>query len=132
MYGQYINHMQAIFDNPPYALDMATHLRKLREASGLTVRELARQIGENHTNVLYWESSGNLPRSNVLVPMAKALGVTVEHLLGEAKPRRAPVAGGRLGQLVEKVSSLPRRQQEKVIDMFETVLVGQQTKAASH
>jgi transcriptional regulator with XRE-family HTH domain len=132
MYGQYIDRMQVIFKTLPYAHDMATHLRQLREASGITVRELARQIGESHTNVLYWEASGNLPRSNVLIPMAKALGVTVEQLLGEARPRRAPVAGGRLGQLVEKVSALPRRQQEKVIDIFETVLVGQQTKANGH
>ena len=69
---------------------MATksNLRQLREAAGLSVRELARQIGESHTNVIYWERSGQIPRSDVLAPMAKALGITVHDLLGEPKPGR--------------------------------------------
>jgi len=75
IYGQYADHMQVLFPAVAYDALMATksRLRTLREAAGLTVRELARQIDEQHTNVLYWETSGNLPRSNVLVPMAKAL-----------------------------------------------------------
>ncbi len=81
------------------------------------------------SNVNFWETSGNLPRSNVLVAIAKALGVTLEELLGEPRPRRAPALGGRLGRLLENVSRLPRRQQDKVVDMFETVLAGQQSKA---
>jgi transcriptional regulator with XRE-family HTH domain len=127
--------MQVLFSALPYDADMskaASRLRHFREKAGLSLRELARQIGEQPSNVSYWERSGGLPRADLLMPIASSLGVSVEELLGKTKPRRAPVAGGRLGQLVEKVSSLPRRQQEKVIDMFETVLVGQQTKAASH
>jgi transcriptional regulator with XRE-family HTH domain len=109
---------------------MATksRLRALREAAGLSVRELARQIDEQHTNVLYWESSGNLPRSNVLVPMAKALGVTVEELLGQAKPSRVTAPGGRARQVFEAVSRLPRRQQQKIVEVVEA-LVAQQKAA---
>ena len=94
-------------------------MRELRETAGLSVRELARQIGEQHTNVLYWESSGNLPRSNVLIPMAKALGVSVEVLLGKPTARRASAPGGRLGQVFDAVSKLPRRQQQKIMEMAE-------------
>ena len=90
--------MQELFLLRSYVPSMAakSRLRELREAAGLSVREVARQIGESHTNVLYWETSGNPPRSDVLVPMAKALGVTVEELLGEAVPRRALTPGGKL------------------------------------
>jgi len=111
---------------------MATksRLRALREAAGLTVRELARQIDEQHTNVLYWETSGNLPRSNVLVPMAKALGVTVEELLGQPRSKKVLAPGGRLGRVVETISRLPRRQQDKIVDVIETFVAGQQSKAA--
>ena len=56
-------------------------LRVMRKAAGLSVRELARQIGESHTNVSYWERSGQLPRSDKLAAIAKALGVTVEEFL---------------------------------------------------
>ena len=99
-----------------------THLRQLRKAAGLSVRELARQIGEAHTNVLYWERSGQIPRSDVLMPMARALGITVYDLLGETKPGRMAAPGGRLGRVFGQVGKLPRRQQQKVIEMAEGFL----------
>lgn len=113
--------MQADFLTAPYLAGMAnkSRLRSLREKAGLSVRELARQIGEQHTNVLYWETSGNLPRSNVLLPMAQALGITVEELLGAERPRRVISPGGRARQLFEAVTKLPRRQQDKILDILE-------------
>ncbi|MCI0538750.1 MAG: helix-turn-helix domain-containing protein [Verrucomicrobiales bacterium] len=103
---------------------MATksNLRRLREAAGLSVRELARQIGESNTNVSYWERSGQIPRSDVLAPMAKALGVTVHELLGEPQPGRAVTPGGKLGQVFDQVSKLPRRQQDKIIEVVQALV----------
>jgi transcriptional regulator with XRE-family HTH domain len=95
------------------------HLRSLREAAGLSVRELARQIGQDHSNVRYWEHSGALPRSNVLVPMAAALGVSVEQLLGEEKPKRVLSPAGRMRQLFDRAAKLPRGQQEKIVAILE-------------
>jgi transcriptional regulator with XRE-family HTH domain len=123
-YGQYTDHMQAVFQKKVYNLGM-THasdkfpLKKLREAAGLSVRELARRLDIQHSTVLYWESSGSPPRSNVLVPMAQVLGVTVEELLGEQKPRGVRTPGGRLGEVFDAVSRLPRRQQKQIIDVVE-------------
>ena len=96
-----------------------SHLRKLREAAGLSVREVARQIGESHTNLSYWERSGQIPRSDVLRQLAKALGVSLEELLGQSRPKRALSPGGRARQLFEAISKLPRRQQEKILDILE-------------
>jgi transcriptional regulator with XRE-family HTH domain len=127
--------MQAVFSSLLYAADMAnaaSRLRQLREKAGLSLRELARQINEQPSNVNYWETSGNLPRSDVLVSIAKTLGVTVEELLGEPRPKRAVPPGGKLGRIIQTVSRLPRRQQDKVVDMFETVLAGQQSKTNGH
>ena len=95
------------------------YLRSLREAAGLSVRELARQLGQDHSNVRYWEQSGNLPRSDVLVPMAAALGVTVEQLLGEDKPKRVLSPSGRMRQLFDRASKLPRGKQEKIVAILE-------------
>ena len=124
MCAQYTAHMQAIFSGRIYVPLMATksNLRRLREAAGLSVRELARQIGESNTNVSYWERSGQIPRSDVLAPMAKALGVSVHDLLGQPRPGRPVAPSGRLGQVFEQVAKLPRRQQQKVIEMAEGFL----------
>ncbi len=114
--------MQAVFLPLPYAGDMAStasRLKAFREAAGLSQRELARQIGQDQSNVRYWERSGNLPRSDVLLPMAKALGVTVEELLGEPKPRRVVTPAGRMRHLFEAASKLPRSQQEKITAILE-------------
>ena len=54
--------------------------------------------------------------------MAKALGVTVEELLGAPKPRRAAAPGGRAGRVFEAVSRLPRRQQDKIVDVVEALV----------
>lgn len=108
----------------------ASRLKALREAAGLSQRELARQIGEDHSNIRYWETTGKIPRSDVLTPMAKALGVTVEELLGQPRPKKVLAPGGRLGRVVETISRLPRRQQDKIVDVIETFVAGQQSKAA--
>ena len=123
--------MQALFSLPLYGDGMAekSRLRELRETAGLSGRELARQIGESSTNVSYWERSGQIPRSDVLAPMAKALGVTVEELLGEPRPKRVLSPGGRARQLFDALSKLPRRQQEKILEVVEA-MVEKHSKAA--
>jgi transcriptional regulator with XRE-family HTH domain len=125
IYDQYAGHVQAVFESLLYDADMAktaSRLKALREVAGISQRELARQIGERQSNIQFWETTGKIPRSDVLAPLAKALGVTVEEVLGQPKPKRAQPAGGRLGQVFEKVSRLPRRQQQKVIEMAEGFL----------
>jgi transcriptional regulator with XRE-family HTH domain len=125
--------MQALFQQPPYAdlmASAASRLKTLREASGLSQRELARQIGQVQSNIRYWETTGKIPRSDVLAPMAKVLGVTVEELLGQPKPSRVTSPGGRARQLFEAVSRMPRRQQDKVLDILEPFVRQQVSKAA--
>jgi len=94
------------------------------------LRELARRIGEDHSNVRYWETSGNLPRSDVLIPMAKALGVSVEQLLGEAKPKLMRAPKGKIGEVFESVTRLPRRQQQKIAEVVKALVAqhGQEAK----
>ena len=108
----------------------ASRLRVLRQRAGLSLRELARILGEQPSNVNYWETKGGLPRSDVLAPIAKALGVTVEELLGADAPKRTVAPGGRARQAFDRVSRLPRRQQEKIIEVVEA-FAAQHEKATS-
>jgi len=109
---------------------MATksNLRRLREATGLSVRELARQINESATNVSYWERSGQIPRSDVVAVIARVLGVSIEQILGEAQPRRAVAPGGKVRQAFEAVSKLPRRQQEHVLKVVNALVAQSATE----
>jgi len=108
--------------------DQDSHLRALRERAGVSVRELARQLGIHHTNIVYWEKTGRVAKAELLPQLAAILGVSVEEVLGQPRPKRAPAAPGKLGRLIESVGKLPRRQQEKIIDMIETLLAGHLAK----
>ena len=126
--------MQAIFSDYLYNASMATketlsNLRKLRIKAGISLRELARQINEQPSNVSYWERTGKLPKSEVLIPMAEALGVTVEQLLNEAAQKKKKKQGGKLGLVLEELATLPRRQQQEVVNAMESMVAGQKAKA---
>ena len=75
-------------------------------------------------NIAFWERSEKPPRSEVLPKMAEALGVSVEDLLivetGKAANRKAAKSNGRPAGKVredfDRVSKLPRRQQEHIVN----------------
>ncbi len=104
-------------------------MRELRLAANLSQTELARLVGEKQQNVAYWEQSDRPPRSDVLPKMAKVLGVSVEELLGESTKKRKGGPKGRVKVLFEEVSTLPRRQQDKIVE-FLTPLVQQYKRDA--
>jgi transcriptional regulator with XRE-family HTH domain len=106
----------------PKASASPSPLRALREKAGLSQRELARLIDERQSNVSFWERTGLLPRSDKLTPIAKALGVTVEELLGQDKPKRAAAPGGKVRGVFEQVQKLPRRQQDKIVEVVAALL----------
>ena len=121
-YVHYTAQMQGLSSTISYAVTMTakkSRIRHLREKAGMSLRELARILDEQPTNISYWERTGRLPRSDLLVPMAAALGVTVEDILGVRKPRQASNPAGRMRKLFEQASKLPRRQQQKVADVLE-------------
>jgi transcriptional regulator with XRE-family HTH domain len=110
--------------------DHGKRLKTFRHAAGLSQRELAQKVGVIHSNINYWENSGKLPKAELLIPISHALGVTVEELLGEPKPTRARVPGGKLGEVFNEASRLPRRQQQKIAEVVEGMLLLHEAKVS--
>ena len=69
-------------------LEFGERLKQYRKAKNMTQQELADQLGVSNKSVSRWES-GSYPDVATLGPLAKALGVTVDDLLGEAPPLRS-------------------------------------------
>ena len=106
-------------------------LSALRRAAGLTQAELAGLIGDVQPNIAYWEASEKPPRSDVLPKLAKVLGVSVEDLLSAdllPEPKRGPV--GRMQKVFAVVSQLPRRQQDKIIELVEAIVAQHERRAS--
>lgn len=92
-------------------------LAALRRGAGLTQTELAQLVGELQQNIAYWEQSERPPRSDVLPKLAKVLGVKIEQILeGELPKTRRAGPVGKAQKIFEEVSTLPRRQQERIIE----------------
>ena len=109
-------------------IDTSIDLAALREDAGLTVRGLARQLGLHHTTILQWERSRKIAKTEFLVPMSEILGVSIEQLLGQPKRRGSTAPGGKVGQVFRQVSELPRRQQQRIVEVVEDMLTAQLTK----
>lgn len=99
-------------------------MAELRKGAGLSQYELARYVGVPQANIAFWERSEKPPRSDVLPKMAQALGVGVEDLLivGDENPMKKKAAksngrpAGKVREIFERVSKLPRRQQEHIVN----------------
>ena len=68
--------------------EFAARLKSLRKAKNMTQQELADLLGVSNKSVSRWETGG-YPDVAMLGPLAKALGVTVDDLLGETPPLRS-------------------------------------------
>ncbi len=121
---------------PPPRPAAGARLHALRETAGLTQAELAHRIGEKQTALSLWERSDRPPRSDALPKLAKALGTSIEALLGEAAGD-APLVPidenpGHVGELeraFDEVRKLPRRQQKRVLE-FVTAFVNEYKRKA--
>ena len=106
--------------------EQGARLAALRQAVGLTQADLADRVGENQQTIARWEVAARPPPSPALPKLAKALGVSVEEILNlksenpEAR-KRAPA--GRLADLVDIVSAMPRRQQDRFFE-FAALFIG--------
>lgn len=72
------------------ATSLSLRLRRLRKSAGLTMEALAQAAGISKSYV--WElENREVPHlsAKVLVDLAKALGVTIQDLLGEPPPVKA-------------------------------------------
>ncbi len=93
--------------NKPTINDFGKRLAKLRKANGLTQQQLGDQIGVSRRVIAYYEAETDYPPAHIIVPLAQALNVSTDELLG-AKDNKAP--------LDPKLAALWRRL--KVLETF--------------
>jgi len=101
-------------------------LARLRKARGYTQTELGEMLGLSQRMMTYYEREGGRPPAHLLGPMADALGVTVDELLGlnpvEAEP--AP-RSTRLWRKLREIEKLPVGDRKAVLKILDGLLVRQ-------
>ena len=103
-------------------------LKAARVLLGLTQLQLAEKLGVTQPLISRYEKGDRRMYDDLIMEMAKSLGVTPNDLLGVAPSK--PIApdvqsiSRRMIKYLKKVEALPRRAQDKVITTLELALKG--------
>lgn len=91
--------------------NFGNRLRALRKKSGLTQEQLADAVGVNHNSVSRWENNIDIPKTQSIKALAKALGVSEADLLNDSPPVHKP------GEWVINFKTVTRFDDKEVIDL---------------
>lgn len=95
-------------------------LASARERAGLSQTELGEKLGLSQRAIAHWERGTTALRPDQLDTLAKALTVSVDELVSGHKIQPVQTGPtGRIRQVFEAVSKLPRRQQDKIVEVVE-------------
>ena len=73
-------------------LSLSDNIGALRRAAGMTQERLAEALGVSFAAVSKWERGESVPDTGKLLPLANALGVSLDWLLSEDGPEEAAAA----------------------------------------
>jgi transcriptional regulator with XRE-family HTH domain len=113
-------------DEREFFVAMGERITLLRKSQGITQAQLAELLGVSQQTVQAYEVGRRRIQVSALPLVARALSVSLEELLGEAKPagatrsKRGPTP--KWEQQIEAISKLPRARQRFVSEMLDTVL----------
>lgn len=58
-------------------------IKQLREQNGLSLNELAQELGIKKSRIGMWESNNSIPRIDILLKISSYFNVTIDYLLKE-------------------------------------------------
>lgn len=74
-------------------LSCGEKIKRLREKSGMTQRQLAERLGIGKSTVALYETKDRIPSALVLMKAAAYFHVSTDYLLGLEKEKRADLSG---------------------------------------
>jgi transcriptional regulator with XRE-family HTH domain len=113
-------------DERDFFIELGSRIAALRRDNHLTQVQLAETLGVAQPTFNAYELGQRRVPVSALPLLAKALGVSLEALLGESSAsskKRGPAP--KLAQHMERISQLPKPQQRFVMQVIESVLAQQ-------
>lgn len=96
----------------------------MRKQAGLSQAALAEAIDIPQRTISFYEREGGYLPSTLVPKLAKALGVSIEELLGISdgaqRAKRGPKS--QLERQLEAIATLPRNQQQKILAVVEATI----------
>ncbi len=98
-------------------------LADLRKALGLTQKQLGEKVGVSNRVIAYYEGETDYPPAHLIEPLAKALKVSSDELLGlkRIKQQLNPEHAA-LWRRLKKIESLPKRDQKALLHYLDALV----------
>jgi transcriptional regulator with XRE-family HTH domain len=103
--------------------DFGTRLAAQRKERGLTQAQLGELVGVSYRVIAYYEGETSYPPAHLMEPLAKALKITTDELLGirELKRERNP-ENAALWRRLRKIEALPKRDQKALLHYLDALV----------
>lgn len=108
---------------------LGERIAAFRERAGLSQQQVADALGVNQQVIAYWERRAASLRPEQLAALADVFKVSIEDLLGQrTRQQRDSGPTGKARLVFDAVSRLPRRQQQKIVEVVEALIAQQQQR----
>ncbi len=109
---------------PNNSKNFGARLTDLRKERGLTQTQLGKKIGVTFRVIAYYEKETEYPPSHLLVPLARALNVSTDELLGlkNIKLQLAPEKAA-LWRRLKKAENLTSNDQKALLHYLDALLL---------
>lgn len=103
--------------------DFGKRLADLRRAAGLTQKQLGEKVGVSNRVIFYYEGESDYPPAHLIEPLAKALNVSTDELLGikAVKQQRNPEHAA-LWRRLKKIETLPKKDQKALLHYLDALV----------
>ena len=111
------------------AIGFGARLARLRKEAGISQTALAQELGISQRMAAYYEGPGAHPPGHLLPEIAKALGVSVEALLGtETAKRKTKAVDTRMQRRLQQIEKLDAKTKRQVMQLLDTFITNQKLK----
>lgn len=114
-------------DDAGHRSEFGERVAALRRERGWTQRELAPKLGISQRMLAYYEKRQGGPPGDLLEPLTKAFGVSVEVLLGfkghtGSADKEALPSSPRLWRRVRQIEGLPMEQRKAILKLLDGLM----------
>jgi transcriptional regulator with XRE-family HTH domain len=106
-------------------------LAGLRKQKGLTQTQLGVKVGVSYRVIAYYEGETDYPPAHLIEPLARALNISTDELLGvrDVKQERDPGQAA-LWRRLKKIEDLPKADQKALLHYLDALVKKNQGAAA--
>ena len=107
--------------------EFGKRLTDFRKAKGLTQKELGEKVNVSNRVIAYYEKETDYPPAHLIVPLAGALNVTTDELLGRIKPKKdIDTRNAALWKKLKVLETLPQKDKKAILHYIDMIVKNQQ------